>query len=356
MRISIGGDISITDACRELFAAKKTSELFSDVTGVFASCDHNIVNLECAVTDKDTPIKKYGPNLKAPLGTIDVLKEAGVTHCSLSNNHIYDFGIPGLKDTISELEKNDITYTGIGKNEIDARKDLIISGEKKIAVISVCEHEYSYALPDRCGARVYDPYDTTDDIISAKKNADYVVVIYHGGKEHCRYPSPRLMKLCRSMVHHGADVVLCQHSHCIGCYEEYRGAHILYGQGNFHFVYPSGQNHDSDMWCTGLLAVLDFSDKCEIEFIPTVIDGNGIRLADESEKERLLKELRERSLSLHDGTWKSHWNEFCVENKAMYERPLNPEMTDWFAHGLDCEAHSDVWRELYKTWHVAGEN
>ena len=33
----------------------------------------------------------------------------------------------------------------------------------------------------------------------------------------------------------GADVVLCQHSHCIGCYEQYEGAHILYGQGNFHF-------------------------------------------------------------------------------------------------------------------------
>ena len=38
------------------------------------------------------------------------------------------------------------------------------------------------------------------------------------------------------MAENGADVVICQHSHCIGCYEEYQGCYILYGQGNFHFA------------------------------------------------------------------------------------------------------------------------
>ncbi len=356
MRISIGGDISIKELCCELFANQATETLFGDVLDVFAVCDRNLVNLECAVTDKDTPIKKFGPNLNAPLGTIDTLKKAGVTDCALSNNHIFDFGIPGLNDTVAELEKNGLSYTGVGKDSLDARKNLIIEGNKKIAVIAVCEHEYTYALPDRCGAREYDPYDTMDDIMAAKKEADYVVVIYHGGKEYCRYPSPRLLKLCRSMVHHGADVVLCQHSHCIGCYEEYMGAHILYGQGNFHFMYGDRDKPENEIWNTGLLTVLDFGEKCSIEFIPTVavVPEKGIRLAKGKLKERLLRELDERSKTIADGTWKDGWHAFC-ETVGWYRSVVAEGQGDRFGHFLDCEAHTDVLRELYPTWNQTNE-
>ena len=39
----------------------------------------------------------------------------------------------------------------------------LISDGKKIAVIAVCEHEYSYALEDRMGTREYDTYETNDE-------------------------------------------------------------------------------------------------------------------------------------------------------------------------------------------------
>ncbi len=356
MRISIGGDISVHNDFSKYFRLEETKNIFGDVIDVMKSADRTIVNLECAITDKDTEIKKFGPCLKAPFGLGDVLKAAGATDCVLSNNHIFDFGKTGLSDTISDLKKAGLNYTGIGENDIDARKNLIIEKDGiKVCIIAVCEHEYSYALSDRCGARAYDPYDTNDDIQEAKKNADYVVVIYHGGKEYCRYPSPRLMKACRSMTKHGADVVLCQHSHCIGCYEEYKGAHILYGQGNFLFPYPDISEKSRDRWSTGLLVVLDFSEKCKIEFLPTILDGYGINLAKGGEKKRLLSELAARSSTLADGTWKDKWHEFCVEYAEQYGTMINREETDLFAHYLDCEAHSDVWRELYPTWNLTSE-
>ena len=139
---------------------------------------------------------------------------------------------------------------------------------KTISLIAVCEHEYSYALPDRIGANPYDPYDTMEDIRMVRKSSDYVIVIYHGGKEHCRYPSPRLRKLCRAMVQNGADVILCQHSHCIGCYEKYEGSHILYGQGNFHFVTDSPY----EGWYSGLIVVLDIEHALNVSFLPVVIN------------------------------------------------------------------------------------
>lgn len=356
MKITIGGDLSVTDENFELFNAGMSQKLFNDVIDVFKNSDKSIVNLECALTDKDTPIKKFGPNLKGPINTAETMKNAGVTNCVLSNNHIFDFGKPGLYDTLSALDKVGIAYTGIGENSSDARKNMILSdGKIKVAVLSVCEHEYSYALPDRVGAREYDPYDTSDDIVKAKENADYVIVIYHGGKEYCRYPSPRLLKLCRSMIKHGADVVLCQHSHCIGCYENFGKGHILYGQGNFHFAEKDPGISDLDMWDTGLIVSLDFTDECKISFIPTVAENGTIKLADGALKKRLLDEFAKRNDKLNGGEWLCEWKKFCEENKDAYIQPLIDRDLDKFGHYLDCEAHTDVWRELFKTYNWTNE-
>lgn len=357
MKLIIGGDVSIKEDCEQLFKDENVEELFRDITQVFKSADRTLINLECAVTEKDTPIKKIGPNLKAPLNTVETLKKAGVTDAGLANNHIFDFGKAGLKDTVELLEKFGINYTGIGENDIDARKNLIISdGKIKIAVIAVCEHEYSYALPDRVGTRAYDPYDTNDDIALAKQSADYVIVTYHGGKEECRYPSERLVKACRSMIKHGADVVLCQHSHCIGCYEQFNGGHILYGQGNFHFICKRYENKEDKgyMWNTGLLVALDIDKNgLKIDFLPTIVDGNGVRLCQGEEKEKILSELKERSLSLKDGSYKERFREFCFTKPGYLFIP--EEKREKFAHYLDCEAHTDVWREVYTTYNRTNE-
>ncbi len=358
MKIVIGGDVSVHDS-GQAFAEKRTKELFNDVPTVFNGADEVIINLECAVTNSNNEIKKLGPNLKAPVGSCQVFREIGVTVAALSNNHIFDFGKEGLNDTIKELDENGIIYTGIGENELDSRKNLYLKkGNKTVAIVNVCEHEYSYALPDRVGARPYDPYDTTDDIIDAKKNADFVIVIYHGGKEYCRYPSPRLKKLCRSMIKHGADVVLCQHSHCIGCYEEFNDGFILYGQGNFHFVggfFPDEER--TKMWKEGLLVELDIQDKINVRFIPVVPEGVGIRLANEQERQSILQELEERSKILSQGGDEAEWKKFCqtMPYYRFVEQNLQGTQKEMLPHYLDCEAHLDVWKELYRTYNDTNE-
>ncbi len=356
MKLAITGDISIKPDCEQLFADCKGKELFNDVVDVFKSCDRVLVNLECAITEKDTPIKKIGPNLKAPLNTAKVLKDVGVTDCGISNNHIFDYGKPGIIDTIAELEKQGLNYTGFGNDEQDARKNLIITdGKIKVAVIAVCEHEYSYALPNRMGARAYDPYDTNDDIAEAKKTADYVVVTYHGGKEECRYPSPRLVKACRSMIKHGADVVLCQHSHCIGCYEDFMGGHILYGQGNFHFVCKKYEGKDGGwMWNTGLMALLDITESgVKVSYKPVIVDGPAIRLTNEQETKRIFDEMEERNQTLKDGTWYERFREVVTALPRYHFVP--EELKEKVAHFIDCEAHADVMREVYQTLNISNE-
>ena len=367
MKIAICGDISITTTSWQAFENVDVKTAFCDVADFFTTCDRVLVNLECAVTDRGVKIKKYGPNLNAPLNTVKTLKAAGVTDCMLSNNHIFDWGREGVADTFKALRESDMAWAGFGENYEDSRKNHIIEKDGvKIAVVDVCEHEYTYALENRMGARPFDEFETMDDIRKAKKEADVVIVIYHGGKEYCRYPSPRLLKACREMVRCGADAVFCQHSHCIGCYEFFEGGHILYGQGNFHFVGFEGQKGD-EMWNTGLMAVLDIdpeSKKIDVEFIPVTKAENeqGIELAKGDLQRRLLLEFAARNAELASGEWKKGWHDFCVSKYNTYikgaARPtLESDLDDMqlFCHYLDCEAHTDVWRELFYTWNHTNE-
>ena len=360
MKIAICGDVSITKEASENFERKDEKAAFGGVLDYFSQCDNVIINLECALTDSENAIKKFGPNLKATKNAAETFKKAGVTECALSNNHIFDYGIEGVEDTIKELDKVGIKWTGFGKNYEDSRKNYFIEKDGlSIGIVNVCEHEYTYATENRMGARPFDEFETMDDIRNAKKSADYVIVIYHGGKEHCRYPSPRLMKACREMVRCGADAVLCQHSHIIGCYEKFENAHILYGQGNFHFV----KYLDNKEWAQGLMVELEITkEKIDIEYIPVVAGDTGINLAEGEEREQILAAFWERSETLHNGEWKNRWHAFCEKMYNQYKKAIcgydaedDAVKTQQFAHYLDCEAHTDVWREIFPTWNQTNE-
>ena len=353
MKALLLGDLCHREKNRDYFEKENLDVLFNDTLMEFEGNDIFAINLECAITDSANAIKKYGPNLKVVKNVANVMKKIGVNVCGLSNNHIFDYGIEGAMDTISALDEVGIVYTGFGENYEESRKNLIIekNGEK-IAFVAVCEHEYSYALSDRMGSRPFDPFETMADIRLAKKQADRVIVMYHGGKEMCQYPSPRLIKACREMANNGADVILCQHTHCISCYENYNGSHILYGQGNFHFV----EDGNPEIWNESLMVKYDTTAN-EIEFIPTVNTEYGIKLAKEEVKDKIMSSFEERSASLKDGTWEDGWHKFCEEISPYYYEAcednsgnsLEERGDTLFAHYLDCEAHTDVWRELFKT-------
>ena len=356
MNLLLLGDISPTIANYDHYKNENCDYLFNDTLSLFKNKDFVLANLECAITDSEVPIKKFGPPLKAPYNTAKVLKYIGVTHLCLSNNHIFDFGIKGILDTKKALDDYNLGYTGFGDNYEDSRKNLIFekNGEK-IAVICVCEHEYSYALSDRMGSRPFEIYDTIYDIEDAKKECDRVIVTYHGGKEESRYPSPRLMKVCHAMAKAGADVILCQHSHCIGCYEEFDGCHILYGQGNFHFVKTEHIPPEKIPYWENAFAINYDTKSHNIEFIPTVSKIDRIELAKGDEKETIINKFEQRNEEIKNGKWKDGWNEFCESKRSFYTDILTGNDLDNIAHYLDCEAHTDVWRELFPTWNQTNE-
>lgn len=310
-RIIIGGDVVPTESNKKLFAEANVDELIGiDLKGLLHSADYTIFNLEVPLVDKEDPIQKCGPNLIAPTETINGLKVINPHFFTLANNHILDQGEQGLYSTMDILDKSEIGYAGVGKNLDEASKSFVkeINGIK-IGIYCCAEHEFSIATENTAGANPFDPLESLDHISILKTESDYVIVLYHGGKEHYRYPSPYLQRVCRKIVDKGADLVVCQHSHCIGCEEKWNGGTIVYGQGNFLF-----DHSESEYWQTSLLVDLTINgNDADVSYIPLVKAGCKVRAAEEKQKKKIIEGFRERSLIIESpGTVEKIYQEFAV--------------------------------------------
>ncbi|MCD8290223.1 MAG: CapA family protein [Prevotella sp.] len=293
MKILIGADIVPTKSNLAIFESACMEKIVdANLLKILANADYRIFNLEVPLTDKEEPIQKCGPNLIASTASINGLKQLGVDFFTLANNHILDQGEQGLFSTIKVLQDTGIDYSGVGKNISEASKGKAIKlGEKNIGIYCCAEHEFSIATNDKAGANPFDPFDSLDHIAALKENSDYVICLYHGGKEHYRYPSPNLQKTCRKIVEKDANIVVCQHSHCIGCKEDYMSGTIIYGQGNFLFA-----SHDNEFWQTSLLISIDLDcDNEKITYIPLQKAKNGVKLAVGADVVEILSAFRQRS-------------------------------------------------------------
>ena len=291
MSIFIGADICPRENCFELFTNSKTDELLGgELSKLLQESDFNIFNLECPLADKSSPIKKLGTNFMAPESCAQGLKSMRVDLVTLANNHIKDQDVEGIKSTIESLKNQGIDYVGAGSSLSEAKKLYCHSiYGKTIGIYACTEHEFSIATDSSPGANPFDPLESLDHIQRAKAKTDYLIVLYHGGIEHYRYPSPNLQKTCRKIVEKGADLVVCQHSHCIGCREQYLNGIIIYGQGNF----ISTSKHDYECWKTSIL--IELTEGFDIKYIPLKKDGYGVRLATDNEAVIIIHDFEKRS-------------------------------------------------------------
>lgn len=370
MKILIGSDIVPTNNNIELFNKADTKALIGEeLMKVFQEADFKILNLETPLTDELTPIEKCGPNLIAPTSTINGLGEINNDFYCLANNHIYDHGEVGLNSTINLLKERGISFSGVGRNLNEAKKPYIFEKDGiSIGVYCCAEHEFSIATRNSPGANPYDPLESFDDVEDLSEKCDYVIVLYHGGKEFYRYPSPNLQKVFRKFADKGANLVIAQHTHCVGCKEVYDGSTLVYGQGNFLFI-----NGNDEYWNTGMLLEVDLTkNNSEIAYIPTIVERNVIRKAKDEEAKEILKSFEERSSKIGDIEFlESEFSNFTKNIESIYVKTFKSE-TNFFKrlynkitkvtfskiykkayrlailNFIECEAHREVVLDILK--------
>ena len=314
MKILILGDIGASASNVSLFCGAESDLFSAEILKRCSSADIVLLNLEKPLADVLSPLGKCSPDYIAPTESVRGILLLKPTAVTLANNHILDQGQNGLISTVATLEKNGIRHVGTGKNTEDARTPLVIEhGGMKIGIYACCEKEFSFATENQPGANIFDPLNSPDDIAALKAATDHVIVLFHGGMQEWPYPTPYQRKICRKMCEKGADLVVCQHSHIIGCEEHWHGARIVYGQGNFLL-----DEKDDENWRQGLM-IEDTLNRSgwEISYIPTCVRTH--RTIMHPNSEHVMAEFQARSGEILDeAKFNEKYRQLCKEKLPGY--------------------------------------
>lgn len=102
-------------------------DVVSAVAPLFAAADHSSVNLETVIGSRPMREAAAGKRflLQSPRSVVDALEALGVDVVSLGNNHVNDWGAPGLAETIGALEAAGLATVGAGSDSVVARQPVL---------------------------------------------------------------------------------------------------------------------------------------------------------------------------------------------------------------------------------------
>jgi poly-gamma-glutamate synthesis protein (capsule biosynthesis protein) len=240
--ISMVGDIMLASGMGEVIEKKGPGYPWQGVRDILAGADVTLGNLECAVSDKKyepVPGKQY--TFLARPEALAGARDAGIDVLALANNHILDYGVAAMADTLDLLEDNGIMCTGAGKDLLRAASPVLI--EKNGLRVGVLAFSYVFPQgwwvagaghPGLAGGYDYDlVYRSVRDLSAI---TDITVVAVHWGKELADRPTEAQKKLAHNLVDRGADVVWGHHPHVLQGIEIYNKGLIAYSLGNFIFT------------------------------------------------------------------------------------------------------------------------
>lgn len=238
-----GGTAEITSRCKDcsplgwdLPRTRRTGNAGA-VREVISGADIAIANFENPAPNR---FRWHTRNtvFTADPSLIDGLVNAGIDYVSIANNHIGDAGDTGILQTIANLRKRGLKYSGAGKDLAAARKPAILEANGvKVAVLAYDAIAKSYfAGRNETGSAQLSLQMARTGIKAAREaGADVVIVFPHWGVEYRGSPFDRQQQLARDIIDAGADMIIGNHAHYAAAVEIYKGKPIWYALGNFVF-------------------------------------------------------------------------------------------------------------------------
>lgn len=287
--------------------------------------------------------KKRGPSLFQGRNTLQRLKKSGFNTLVLANNHIMDYGLEGLKETMTSIG-DDFYYTGAAENGESTYEILeFVSGNKKIGIFSVAECTFGSSIDGEGGCAWMGHESVSKMFKMAKERYDYFFVICHCGAEELEVPLPEVRTLYRSFVDQGATAVIGHHPHVVQGYEEYEGRKIFYSLGNFAF--DSLDDPKVAYQPIGLSLIVEIKDDGAIQYEPIVteyVDGQ-VKIKksiEELEKANQLLDCEEQ--------YKKKIDDYCIDFFEKYFKTYILAVI-----GLDIENQSNC--EKFANYRLKGE-
>lgn len=231
------GDVNLGRNLGQELLKGKVDYPFSRVAALLKSADGVFINLESQLTDQNGETESSRSNLIfcAPPIAARVLKRAGISVVSTANNHAYDYSRRGLRETIENLQREQILLAGTSIDSVGQFPPAIL--ERNNISIGFLAYTQFLNFPGNWEGRVavYDSTRARKEIETLRPGVDLIIVSYHGGGEFAKKPDRKTRKELRSFIDFGADVVLGHHSHVPQGIEAYLGKLIFHSLGNFVF-------------------------------------------------------------------------------------------------------------------------
>jgi poly-gamma-glutamate synthesis protein (capsule biosynthesis protein) len=235
-------------------------ELWGDALDILQQVDPTVrlINLETSITTNDAPWPTKGIHYRMHPANIGALEVAKVDACVLANNHVLDWGRPGLLETLATLREAGIAAVGAGADTGAARAPAIVGlGAGRRVLV------FAYGLPssgvppawaagagqpgvsllEDLGERAFEVVARSVDEHAGPR--DIVVVSLHWGR-NWGYAVPNRQKtFARRLIDEaGVDIVHGHSSHHPRGIEVHGGRLILYGCGDLINDYEGIGGHE----------------------------------------------------------------------------------------------------------------
>ena len=267
-----------------------------------AAPDLRLMNLETSITRSDDYEPGKAVHYRMNPDNMPCLTASDVDVYVLANNHVLDFGVAGLEETLDALADAGVTMVGAGRDAARAQRPVTFDrGAVKISIFAFGMPSSGVpmrwtATANRPGVNVVgkssDPAlkELLEQIGQAKRAGDLVVVSVHWGS-NWGYDVPSAdVRLGRRLVEHGADVVFGHSSHHPRPIEVYRGRLILYGCGDLIDDYE------------GITGYEEFRDDLRLLYFVT-LDADSGQLSALRMTPFQARQMRLRLASARDSNW-----------------------------------------------------
>ncbi|MGQ4600777.1 CapA family protein [Nocardia sp. R6R-6] len=242
-----------------------------------------LINLETSITAGGLFAPGKSVHYRMNPDNLPVLTAIAPVVCALANNHVLDFGIPGLADTLEALDSPGIRRAGAGANLNEAQAPAIVDLDHEHRVVIVSVAGGSSGVPESWAARHDRPGlwrvgespsaraadDVAAKVLAHKRDHDIAIVSVHWGPNWGYGVASSEKQFAHRLIDAGVDVVHGHSAHHPRPIEIYRGKPILYGCGDVIDDYEGIHGHERYRTELHLLYLASIdADTVQVRMIP----------------------------------------------------------------------------------------
>ena len=305
--LAAGGDVNFGRECGQAILQDVSYDPFSDLGAAWTSADARFVNLESQLSDQHgvTQSPQHRLIFTGPPGGADVLAHARVSLVSTANNHAWDYGKSALLETISNLERAQVPFAGIGRDLEQAYRPALLRVNGLTLALFAVTHVWNQPPFATHEGRDFVAWAALDKLKAgierARRENDFVIVSYHGGEEYAQAPVEGTRRFLAAVMALGVDAVVGHHPHVPQGVGWVNGRPILYSLGNLAFA-----GHREKPWTLqSFFARIELrkGEPPRVSACPFTIDGHRPRSFERQHEARSLELFRRHlvAISLYTG-------------------------------------------------------